>query len=195
MGVRKSLFKLHELLELAEVGEVARRYFAINMFDQILTIIGILIASFFAGVQDLRIVILATFGAAIAMTVSGVWGAYLTEMAERGGKIKQLERKLSINLKKSPITQAHKLAAWFLGIIDGVLPLLATPLMIFPLFLDIPVNFAYYYSLALSFFMLFIIGTYLGKISKENLLKSGIKMVAVGIICVVIIFLFELLLK
>ena len=185
------LARIRESMKIADVGELSRRYFVINMFDGILTIIGILIASFFANVTNLRVVIAACFGAAIAMTVSGVWGAYLTEMAERQGKIKILEKKLSIHLKKSPIGRAHKLASLFLGVIDGVLPLIATPIMILPMFLSLPVNLAYYYSLAISFALLFLIGAYLGKISRENMLKGGFQMLIVGVICIIIIYFVE----
>ncbi len=185
------LMHMREFWEIAEIGGIARRYFAINMFDAILTIIGILVASFFANVENLKIVASAAIGASIAMTVSGVWGAYLTEMAERQGKIKSLEKKIAVNLRKSPIGQAHKFASIFLGLVDGLLPLFATPIMIFPLFMNIPINVAYYSSLAISFFFLFVIGAYLGRISRENMLKAGIKMIIIGILCAVIIFFTE----
>lgn len=185
------LLNIREFWDIAEVGGIARRYFAINMFDEILTIIGILIASFFANVENLKIVASAAIGASIAMTVSGIWGAYLTEMAERQGKIKTLEKKISLSLKKSPISRAHKFASLFLGLVDGLLPLIATPIMIFPLFMKTSVNTAYIFSLSISFFLLFVTGAYLGKISKENLLKAGLKMIVIGIICAIIIYLAE----
>ena len=189
MKYGKSLRKLKDYWTVADMGGIARRYFAINMFDEILTIIGILVASFFAGVQNPKIVISACIGAAIAMAVSGIWGAYLTEKAEREGRIKLLERKLSVHLRKSPVGKAHRFAAIFLGLVDGLLPLFATPLMIFPLFLNISITAAYQFSILLSFVILFLTGMFLGKISKENLMLAGVKMIIVGIICAAIIFL------
>ena len=186
---KKSVRKLKDYWTVADMGGIARRYFAINMFDEILTIIGILVASFFAGVQNPKIVISACIGAAIAMAVSGIWGAYLTEKAEREGKIKLLERKLSVHLRKSPVGKAHRFAAIFLGLVDGLLPLFVTPLMIFPLFLNMPITAAYQFSILLSFIFLFITGMFLGKISRENLVLAGVKMIIVGIICAAIIFL------
>ncbi|MFH1248976.1 MAG: VIT1/CCC1 transporter family protein [archaeon] len=195
MMLGKILSEWKEFWEIAEIGGIARRYFAINLFDEILTIIGILIASFFSNVTDLKVVALAVIGASIAMTVSGVWGAYLTEMAERKGKIRRLEKRMSISLDRSPIARAHKFASVFLGLVDGVLPMIAAPLMIFPLFLAIPVNTAYYISFATSFFLLFVTGAYLGKISKENLFVSGIRMLFVGLLCAVLIYIVELIIK
>lgn len=190
-NIRKFSRELREFWKLAEVSSIARRYFAINMFDEILTIIGILIASFFAGVKEPRIVVAACIGAAIAMGVSGVWGAYLTEKAEREGKIKMLERRLALDLMKTPVGRAHKFAAIFLGLVDGLLPVLATPLIIFPFFLSIPVASAYQIAIMISFLLLFLTGMFLGRISKENLIRAGMRMVLSGIVCVVLIFLIE----
>ena len=139
--------------------------------------------------QNPKIVISACIGAAIAMAVSGVWGAYSTEKAEREGKIKLLERKLSVHLRKTPVGKANRFAAIFLGLVDGLLPLFATPLMIFPLFLNMPVTAAYQLSIILSFVTLFLTGMFLGKISKENLILAGLKMIIIGVICAAIIFL------
>ncbi len=188
---KKILKNLREFWELAEISDIARRYFAINMFDEILTIIGILVASFFARVSDARIVVSACIGAAIAMGVSGVWGAYLTEKAEREGKIKMLEKRLALDLMKTPVGKAHKFAAIFLGLVDGLLPVLATPLIIFPFFLGIPIALAYQIAIMISFLFLFLTGMFLGKISKENLIKAGMRMALSGIVCIIIIFLIE----
>lgn len=183
--------KLKDFWKIAEISEIARRYFAINMFDEILTIIGILIASFFAGVTEAKIVVSACIGAAIAMGVSGVWGAYLTEKAEREGKIKILERKLAVSLRKTAVGKAHKFAAVFLGLVDGLLPVLGTPLIIFPFFLNMPIIQSYQIAILVSFLFLFFTGMFLGKISKENLIKAGMRMVLSGIVCMIIIFLVE----
>jgi predicted membrane protein (TIGR00267 family) len=50
---------------------------------------------------------------------------------------------------------------------------------------------AYYISIFLAFLVLFFIGMLHGKLSKENLIIAGIKMIIVGIICSGIIFLIE----
>ena len=75
--------------QIAEIDEIARRYFALNSFDGILTTLGIIAANFFAGITSEIIVITACLGAAIAVTVSGFYGAFITESSEREGKLKQ----------------------------------------------------------------------------------------------------------
>ena len=65
------LEQVRELSALAEVGEIARRYFAMNAFDGVLTIIGVLVGSYTAGVTDARIVLTTGFSTALAMGISG----------------------------------------------------------------------------------------------------------------------------
>ena len=66
---------------LSNIGEIARRYFAMNAFDGVLTIIGVLMGNFTAGVEEPRIVVTTGMTTCIAMGISGLWGAYLTEAA------------------------------------------------------------------------------------------------------------------
>ena len=82
--------------KIASIGEIARRYFAMNSFDGVLTILGILIGSYFGGIRQANIVISAGLGASIAMMVSGIWGTYLTEQAERTKSLKELESSILI---------------------------------------------------------------------------------------------------
>jgi len=153
-------------------------------------VLGILLSGFFASLGR-TIIITAVTGAAVAVTVSGTWGAYMAESAERKSQIKKLERKISINLKKSPIAKAHQFAAIFLSLVNGLPSLGVSLLIILPFFLDFGLRASYYLSIIIAFIFLFLIGVYLGQISKENLVKSGIKLFFIGIICAIIIFLVE----
>ena len=86
--------KLHELREysdLADIGVIARRYFAMNAFDGVLTIIGVVMGNFTAGVSSSAIVISTGLSTCMAMGISGLWGAYLTESAERKRSLDVLE--------------------------------------------------------------------------------------------------------
>ena len=71
--------------------EIVRRYVIINSFDGALTILGIIFAEFFTRIDDPRMVILPGLGAAVAMCVSGIWGAYSAERAEVKRSIRELE--------------------------------------------------------------------------------------------------------
>ena len=104
-GLNLLLKKSKEYIEIAKVGEIARRYFVLNAFDGALTVLGIIMGSYVVGVKDPRVVIGASFGACLAMGVSGFWGAYMAERAERKRALKDLEMALFINLMVEMLIQ------------------------------------------------------------------------------------------
>jgi len=55
--IRTWLDQANQYHDIANVGEIARRYFAMNAFDGILTIIGVLMGNFTAGVENANVVI------------------------------------------------------------------------------------------------------------------------------------------
>ena len=192
MDLRRTIRKIKEFNKIAEIDEIARRYFAMNSFDGVLMLLGILAANFFALVYEKRIILVTSIGAIVAVTISGIWGAYMTEHAERTGQIKKLEKRVGMSLKKTPIHKAHRFATFFLSLVNGFSSLLVGIVILSPFFISfLDIRMAYYFSIGLAFLVLFLIGFFLGKISKENLFKAGIKMIIVGIVCAVVIFLIE----
>lgn len=189
--MKKFLYKIKYFNKLAEIDEIARRYFALNSFDGVLMILGIIIANFIASIKDYRIIITTCIGAAVAVTISGIWGAYLTESAERTGKMKKLEKRVGLSFKKSPLHKAHSFAAILLAMINGLSSLFAALIIISPFFFFSSISSAYYTAIALAFLILFLIGMFLGSISKNNLFLSGIKILLAGLICSIIILIIE----
>ena len=89
----------HERLEqwreysrISEAGQIARRAFANNSFDGVLTMIGVVMGNFVVGVDDPKVVLVTGLSTALAIGISGGWGAYLTESAERRHAIGELEQ-------------------------------------------------------------------------------------------------------
>lgn len=190
MNYKKTLRNVKNFWKIAEINEIARRYFTMNIFDNVLMILGILLASSFSNLGS-EIIITTIMGAAIAATVSGISGAYMAESAERNSKIKKLERKISMSLKRSPIARAHKFAAFFLALVNGLPSILVALFIMLPFFIIVNLKIAYYLSIAFSFLVLFFIGALFGKLNKENLVLAGFRMIFVGIICATIIFLVQ----
>lgn len=62
--------------QIVGIAEIARRYFAMNAFDGVLTTIGVLAGNYLAGVRDLSIPIRIGIATSISMGISGLWGAY-----------------------------------------------------------------------------------------------------------------------
>src|SRR3989344_1666910 len=176
--MNRFLYKIKQFNKIAEIDEIARRYFALNSFDRVLMILGIIIVT--------------SIGAMVAVTISGMWGAYLTEHAERTGEIKKLEKKVGLSFRKTPIHHAHIFATISLSLINGLSSLFAALIIISPFFFSfIDIKIAYYIAISLAFLILFLLGVFLGKISKSNLIVYGIKLILAGIVCSIIIFLIE----
>ncbi|MBI4895897.1 MAG: hypothetical protein HY831_05380 [Candidatus Aenigmarchaeota archaeon] len=185
---KTSIETYKEYNRILNIDSIARRYIAMNGFDGVLAILGIVISSFIAGVADVKLIISVCLGAAVAMAVSGVWGAYMAEAAERKKELKELEGSMLTRLKKTKIGRAGDFAALVIALIDGAAPFIAGIFVIMP-FILLPINIAYYVSFVIAFALLFLLGIFLGKISKENLILSGIKMLFAGVVIMIIVFL------
>ena len=78
--------------------------------------------------------------------------------------------------------------------VDGLSPFLAALLVVMPFFLVqlLPsVVYAYYASIGMAMLSLFALGIYLGRISKQNLIISGVKTCIAGVICIALSYLIE----
>jgi predicted membrane protein (TIGR00267 family) len=174
------------------IAEIARRYFAMNAFDGVLTTIGVLAGNYLAGVRDLSIPIRTGIATSIAMGISGLWGAYLTETAERRRELTELERISLIDQSETSIGKASRFAVIIVSIVDGIAPALAALIVLVPLFLgDLIGNPVLSYAIAagLALLCLFALGLFLGKVSEENLIGYGIKTLLAGLVAIAINFL------
>lgn len=178
--------KYEEYNKILNIASIARRFVAMNGFDGVLAILGILISSFIAGIVDAKLIISVSLGAAVAMAVSGVWGAYMAEAAERKKELKELEGSMLTRLRKTKIGRAGEFASWIIALIDGAAPFISAVLVILPFFI-LPVSIAYYISFGIAFVLLFLLGAFLGRISRENIIIAGLKMVLAGIVITIII--------
>ena len=192
----QSISRLKELLHIGGAGGIAKRYMVMNSFDGSLTALGIIIGSFLAGVRDPATIILAGLGASIAMGVSGGFGAYLTESAV---KKQELAEKQKAMLEKfdneTVLDEAAQVSSIFVAVVDGGSPFIAASISFLPFFLvtllSIDIGIAYFFSIFLTTIVLFVLGAYLGNISKENKMMYGFRMIIAGVITAILIMLLE----
>jgi len=192
--VRKQLEKWREYTRISEAGQIARRAFANNSFDGVLTMIGVVMGSFVVGVQDATVVLVTGLSTALAIGISGGWGAYLTESAERRHAVGELEEFTLTELHDTKIGRASRMAVVLVAAVDGLSPFLAALLVVLPFFFAslLPsVSYAYYASIGMALLSLFALGVYLGRISRENLIISGLKTAVAGVICIALSYLLE----
>jgi len=187
MVIKKTIKKWKRYHRISNVGNITRRYFVMNAFDGALTMLGVVIGAFIAGViNEPTIIISAGIAGSIAMGTSGISGAYMTEKAERTKRLKDLERSMLTDMSESVHGKSQKFATIFAAIVDGVSPALAAMIVISPFFLAnfniIAAEIAFYSCLGLTLLVLVILGIYLAKISEESMIKYGIQMLIVGLV-------------
>ena len=187
--------RLHEFAEyrrIASIDEMGRRKFANNAFDGILTMVGVVMGSYVGGVREPRIIVSTGLATCMAMGISGFWGAYVTESAERKRELQDLEHAMLRDLGETEQARASRFAAIVVSVIDGLSPLVAGMFVLLP-FLFAGAWFAagtsYVAALAMAFLLLFGLGVFLGKVARENALVGGIRMIIAGLVCVALTFL------
>lgn len=186
MSVNRTIKKWKRYYRISEVGPITRRYFVMNAFDGALTMLGVVIGAYVAGILEPAPIISAAVSGSIAMGASGVSGAYMTEKAERTKKLKELERAMLTDMKNGLHHKSYQFATIFAALVDGVSPALAAMLVVSPFFFVYPgiivIEIAFISCIILTLLVLTLLGVYLAKISEENMIKYGIQMLIVGTI-------------
>jgi len=188
----KHLDRLQEYNRITGTAEIARRYLAMNAFDGVLTIIGVLVGSYVAGVRDPMVVIRTGVATSIAVGVSGLWGAYLTESAERGRELDELECVTLTDLAETKIGRASRFAAVAVSIVDGLAPFVASLIVLIPFFLAFLIDnvlLVYGLSAAVGLMSLFGLGLFLGRISGRNVVAYGLRTLVAGLVSIGLSFL------
>jgi predicted membrane protein (TIGR00267 family) len=184
---------LDQILNDVMHDEYARRAFANNAFDGALTFLGILMGNLVLNEFRPLSIIKIGLSTCLAIGMSGTFGRFLSERAERKRTLKQMEKNLFTDLRDSSLGREAKKKTIMLSLIDGISPALAAVIPLVPFFLAqasvIPVNVSMIASFVLVFIVLFGLGMFLGKTAEENILLYGGLVVAVGFITSLIIFL------
>ncbi|MDH5793707.1 MAG: hypothetical protein OEZ18_03990 [Candidatus Bathyarchaeota archaeon] len=194
--LRKLFGKVRVYLHITKASGIARRYFVMNGFDGAMTVFGIVLGSWIAGVSKSKIIVLAGLGACLAMGLSGFFGALMAEKAERERHLKEMEEATNNNV--DPIHyEAARFVTFYVALIDGLSPALTAIISLMPFILVsaglMPIWNAYVISLTLSLATLFLLGMYLGKVAKENGWLYGVAMLTVGAFTALIVFFIQLL--
>ena len=182
-GIKNSLEDIETYFQVTGAQKIIRRYFAMNAFDGAMTSLGVVIGAYLSQILDERSVIGVIITSGIAMMVSGFSGTYMTERAERSHSLNELEDAMLVNLDDTVYGRASRFISVFAALVDGSAPFIASipsviPFLLVPRLIDLTTAFVA--AIGASLFTLFILGVYLGRISGENILYSGLKMVVSG---------------
>jgi predicted membrane protein (TIGR00267 family) len=180
---------LREYERIAGFWQIARRALVNNAFDGVLTMVGVVMGQWVGGVESAATVILTGIATSISIGVSGLWGAYLAESAERGRELAELEKISLTDLGETKIGRASRVAVVVVSLVDGLSPLLSSLIVLTPFFFatligDIAVS--YVVSMGLALVCLFVLGMFLGHISGRSLIGYGIRTAIAGVVAIVI---------
>ena len=173
---------------------IARRYFITNGFDGALTLLGLMVGFASSKNVDLSIAITACLSAAIALFMSGISSAYLSETAERKKELKDLEGALLSNLSESDYGKAIRYVPVLVALVNGLSPLFISLLIISPLWLaqsglQLPLS-PFISAIVLALIIIFLLGVMLGRLSKQFWLWSGLRTLAIAALTALIISIF-----
>jgi predicted membrane protein (TIGR00267 family) len=176
---------VREYERITGFGKIARRALANNSFDGVLTMIGVLMGNLLSEVTDATKVITIGIATSLSIGVSGLWGAYLAESAERGRELAELERASLTDLGGTKIGRASRTAVVVVSLVDGLSPFLSSiivlaPLAATPLLGSIQV--AYVLSFVVALIALFGLGMFLGRVSGRSLLAYGVRTTVAGMV-------------
>jgi len=192
--LKKHRQRLERYESITGMSEILRRTFVNNGFDGALTMLGVLLGGFVAGISEPSIILKLGLATSIAVAISGWTGAIFAESAERRRELKEMEKALHRSLEGTSIKEAHDFAAILTALVDGFSPLLTAMLILSPFFL-VPADgivLAYECSAMIALAVFFMIGAFLGKVSGDSMLMTGFKLLLAGIFCMLLILLLGL---
>ncbi|MFW9944632.1 MAG: VIT1/CCC1 transporter family protein [Candidatus Sifarchaeia archaeon] len=184
-------------LELTQGVEIARRYLAMNAFDGALTMLGLILGGLITidpanpGII-FNALLLAAVGTSVAMAVSGFSGSYLAESAERDREVEEMGRAMLADMSESMYAKATRTTSVVVAVVDGLAPagaalIIITPLMLVPLNL-IDVYTAFYAAIVICMLLLFLLGLFLGRVSRKSMWSYGAKTLLAGIVTAILMY-------
>jgi predicted membrane protein (TIGR00267 family) len=187
--VRGAMNSLREYERIAGFWQIARRALVNNAFDGVLTMVGVVMGQWVGRIENPSTVILTGIATSISIGVSGLWGAYLAESAERGRELAELEKISLTDLGETKIGRASRVAVLIVSLVDGLSPLISSLVVLTPFFFVSRAGgilVSYVVSMVLALVCLFVLGMFLGHISGRSLLGYGFRTMIAGVVAIVI---------
>ena len=205
MGFKQTIKNWQQYSKLSDLGEIARRKFFNNCFDGALTCAGIISAIFILFIDDRSLfnpqnVLITGFATALAIGISGLWGAFLSEEAERKKKVLDMKKEMAIvddetsedkeekkNNNKTLLEKAENFATIVASLVDGGAPVLGSSLPLIPFFFGLTLTLTHFiFSYIILVGLLVYLGIYLGNISGGGRARYAIHLVMAGVVTLIV---------
>ncbi len=188
------MFKqLSLLFSITPSQSILRRYFVVNGFDGALTMLGIIMGFYISDSIKLTIIMNTCLGAAIALGMSGLVSAFVSESAEQKKQLGDLEQAMVKDLGSSAYGDAARLLPYVTAAVNSLSPLIIALIIISPIWaatlsFELSIG-AVETAMLIAFLILFLLGVFLGRISGTYWLWSGIRTLFIAIVTAGLIFL------
>ena len=147
--------------------------------------LGVLLGGYFGGGGS-RGLLFALIGSVIAMGLSGFFGAYISERAERLKVVKETENQIYTDLSGTKYKTQLLKASALIAFIDASAPVFsglpAIVLLLLSHFGVLPWELSVYSAFGVSLFILFLLGYELGKMSGEKPLIYSVALLFLGLL-------------
>ena len=163
-------------------------HFVRGVIDGLLSTLGVVIG---ASSADTAIILAAGIGGAVANGVSNFLGAFSSEEYKGYQHIQKIEQAmLSEAIEESQIGKEIKKEKLKAGFLDGSSTIIGGFIPVIPFFL-VGHDTALTWSVICTVITLFILGAYIGKISKKWIIVSGLKLMTLGILTALLVHLIQ----
>lgn len=212
MRIKKTIQQWKEYSKLSDLGIIARRKFFNNAFDGVLTCAGIVSGIFIIFIAEpstfeVKDVLITGFATALAIGISGLWGAFLSEEAERKKKVLDMKKDMAIvdeedenpELKnnenkykkkkksKTLLERAEKYATIVASLVDGGAPVLGSSLPLIPFFFGTSLSVIHFiFSYIILAGLLIYLGIFLGQISGGGRLRYALHLITAGVVTLIV---------
>lgn len=188
--------ELRLLLRITGSQAIARRYFVTNGFDGALAMLGLTMGFHVSGEVAVATALSACFGTAVALLMSGLTSAYVSESAERRRELHELEQAMMVDLGNSAHGRAARWVPLLIAAVNGLAPFGIALLIMGPLV------FAHFgvgtglqpleTSIAVAFVAIFLLGLFLGRISGVFWLWAGLRTLLIAGVTALLILLLKI---
>ncbi|MFW9820666.1 MAG: hypothetical protein ACFFE5_13735 [Candidatus Thorarchaeota archaeon] len=214
MKLKVRIRQWKEYSKMSDLGIIARRKFFNNAFDGALTCAGIVSGIFILFLSnpssfESQEVLITGFATALAIGISGLWGAFLSEEAERKKKVhdmkkdmadvedesevvilKHIKNKYKKGEKKKPksiLEKAERYATIIASLVDGGAPVLGSSLPLIPFFFGVSLTLLHFiFSYVILAGLLVYLGIFLGQISGGGRLRYALHLITAGVVTLIV---------
>jgi len=174
--------KIKAVVRMPDTLPAMRRYFVNTMFDSTFVILGVIIGSAFADEPDLSVVIGTILMSSLALGISTGISVYEAEKMEQQRRIKEIENAMLSSLKNTDIARMSTVSILLISLVNFCAPLISCVVALMPFLLLPPgdIQLAAWVASGLGLGILFITGAILGRMSGQNPLIRGLRMLLLG---------------